>query len=293
MRDSWALPTQRYLKRAVAEFFLTFKLMKENTAPREDFEHYLQSGQIRYVDGVFVGTIPAAIAFFLKEHGAVWDTPARGWRIPLGMLPHRTRLIVQAQVEKNEKTKLALLAALMLAPAMVESFLDDSILKTFGEEIADDVYRSVSYRGPTLPPARAIPTYDVRVRDAMRRIAQKEAERMADKIEDIHARGGDVEAYLAKRKKVMEYKAQVAARSEMGIEANETLASFHISEGQPYYRWHTKGDEIVRLDHRELDNSVQRWDTPPIVDKRTGYRGHPGSAANCRCEAIPLKKGPE
>jgi SPP1 gp7 family putative phage head morphogenesis protein len=54
------------------------------------------------------------------------------------------------------------------------------------------------------------------------------------------------------------------------------------------YVWTTSLDERVREDHARLDGTVQSWDDPPIVDQRTGRRGHPGSDFQCRCTAVPV-----
>ena len=54
------------------------------------------------------------------------------------------------------------------------------------------------------------------------------------------------------------------------------------------YIWTTADDERVRPDHAELDGSVQRWDTPPVVDWRTMRREHPGGDFQCRCVSVPV-----
>jgi SPP1 gp7 family putative phage head morphogenesis protein len=54
------------------------------------------------------------------------------------------------------------------------------------------------------------------------------------------------------------------------------------------YVWTTSQDERVRPDHADLDGTVQAWDDPPVVDKRTGRRGHPGFDYQCRCTAVPV-----
>jgi len=53
------------------------------------------------------------------------------------------------------------------------------------------------------------------------------------------------------------------------------------------YKWMTRGDGRVRMMHRALNNTVQRWDRPPIISP-DGRRGHPGDDYNCRCVAIPV-----
>lgn len=58
------------------------------------------------------------------------------------------------------------------------------------------------------------------------------------------------------------------------------------------YVWTTSLDERVRPDHADLDGSIQRWDDPPIVDRRTGRRGHPGFDFQCRCSAVAVLDAP-
>lgn len=58
------------------------------------------------------------------------------------------------------------------------------------------------------------------------------------------------------------------------------------------YVWTTSLDERVRPDHAELDGTVQSWSDPPIVDRRTGRRGHPGFDFQCRCTAVPVLDEP-
>ncbi len=62
--------------------------------------------------------------------------------------------------------------------------------------------------------------------------------------------------------------------------------------GVERYIWTTSLDERVRPDHADLDGSIQRWDDPPIVDRRTGRRGHPGFDYQCRCSAVAVLDEP-
>jgi len=53
------------------------------------------------------------------------------------------------------------------------------------------------------------------------------------------------------------------------------------------YDWDTSGDARVREEHAILQDTVQRWDSPPIVHAKSGRRAHPGGDYQCRCQAIP------
>jgi len=83
------------------------------------------------------------------------------------------------------------------------------------------------------------------------------------------------------------------------IIANDAVGRLHAkfteirqtSLGITHYRWRTAGDLKVRPGHRALEGSVQAWDSPPVVNPKTGKTAHPGFDTNyfaCRCNAIPI-----
>ena len=58
--------------------------------------------------------------------------------------------------------------------------------------------------------------------------------------------------------------------------------------GVEKYKWRTADDERVRSSHAALDDTTQRWDSPPVTvtsGKRAGERNHPGQDIQCRCIA--------
>lgn len=93
-------------------------------------------------------------------------------------------------------------------------------------------------------------------------------------IDDVHRLG-----------EITRNRAKLIARTETGrAQANLTQARAEAI-GSPGYIWRTMGDSAVRSDHEELDGKFFRWDDPPIADKRTGAKAHPGTIYNCRCVA--------
>lgn len=291
IKDQWALPLRGLLLAAFGEFYrpLLNAFPKENSNPREALEHAFHIGKIRYVDGVFIGEISADISLYLKERGAIWDYTTRGWRLPLTALPVRVSQIVEQYAKKDDTAKKFIVAALGMAPLIIDAFLSGDALAKVSEDILEKVTTASG-----LPPAPEIPIpaaaspFDIRVRDVMQRTTQKEINKILRDMDKIIKKGGSLEEYIVARSQIAESKAKAIARAEMGKEANIVLAQGHIAEGRPYYMWHTKGDGDVRPIHRDLDKTIQRWDNPPIAGK--GFRGHPGEAANCRCEAIPLER---
>jgi SPP1 gp7 family putative phage head morphogenesis protein len=55
--------------------------------------------------------------------------------------------------------------------------------------------------------------------------------------------------------------------------------------GGSRYVWRSSHDRRVRRGHGLLDGKICSWDNPPIVDKTTGRRAHPGQDFQCRCTA--------
>lgn len=87
--------------------------------------------------------------------------------------------------------------------------------------------------------------------------------------------------------------AQFIARDQIAkLNADLTQAQ-HKDAGVEEYVWSTSGDERVRDRHADLDGKTFSWSDPPIVDTRTGRRGHPGQDYQCRCVALPKFNLPE
>jgi SPP1 gp7 family putative phage head morphogenesis protein len=55
------------------------------------------------------------------------------------------------------------------------------------------------------------------------------------------------------------------------------------------YEWiHSGGGAEPRELHVSYDGQIFRFDDPPVIDERTGERGIPGQAPNCKCTMRPV-----
>lgn len=55
------------------------------------------------------------------------------------------------------------------------------------------------------------------------------------------------------------------------------------------FQWvHSGGGAEPRPLHVDMDGEIFSFDNPPIIDERTGERGIPGQAVNCKCTMIPV-----
>jgi SPP1 gp7 family putative phage head morphogenesis protein len=87
---------------------------------------------------------------------------------------------------------------------------------------------------------------------------------------------------------VTKNRAALIATDQIGKLNGELNQLRQTNLGVRRYRWSTSLDERVRRSHRSLEGSIQEWTKPPVVDPRTGERGHPGQPIRCRCSAIPI-----
>lgn len=58
--------------------------------------------------------------------------------------------------------------------------------------------------------------------------------------------------------------------------------------GVEQFQWHHSGGGAnPREDHVEMDGNIYSFNALPVIDQRTGERGIPGQAPNCRCTMSP------
>lgn len=61
------------------------------------------------------------------------------------------------------------------------------------------------------------------------------------------------------------------------------------SIGVKKFMWHHSGGGAhPREDHIEMDGEIYDFDDPPVIDPKTGERGIPGQAPNCKCTMSPV-----
>ena len=83
-------------------------------------------------------------------------------------------------------------------------------------------------------------------------------------------------------------KARFLARDQMAKLNADISQMQQMDAGVEEYIWSSSGDGRVRDRHKELDGKKFKWSEPPIVDKKTGRRAHPGQDYQCRCVALPV-----
>lgn len=84
-------------------------------------------------------------------------------------------------------------------------------------------------------------------------------------------------------------RAAFIARDQTSKLTTATNASRMKSAGVTRFRWrHSGGSYDPRKLHLGYDGQEFDIDNPPIIDERSGERGLPGQAINCRCYMVPI-----
>lgn len=84
--------------------------------------------------------------------------------------------------------------------------------------------------------------------------------------------------------------ARQLARDQIGKLNAKITEAQQRDAGIEEYIWDDCGDSRVRDSHKALNGKKFRWDNPPVIDIKTGRRGHPGEDYQCRCRAKPVFK---
>ncbi len=101
------------------------------------------------------------------------------------------------------------------------------------------------------------------------------------------SRGSEIEAAILRTGEVTAGRAKVIARTEVARASSVLIEARSRGIGSEGYIWRIV-DNHARPDHKLLNGKYFKWSAPPIADRRTGARAHPGCIWNCRCFPEPV-----
>ena len=105
----------------------------------------------------------------------------------------------------------------------------------------------------------------------------------------IHGRRAkEIADEIMKTGEVTRSRAELIARTEIGRTATELTKARAEHISSPGYIWTSAGDRDVRPQHRKLNGTFHRWDSPPIASEpgQKVMRYHAGAGPRCRC--VPM-----
>lgn len=99
----------------------------------------------------------------------------------------------------------------------------------------------------------------------------------------------DLVPFLADQKGITLRRARMIANDQTRKAFNNINKGRMQQVGLQEYEWlHTGGSSHPRKEHIAMSGKIYRFDQPPIIDEKTGERGIPGQAINCRCRMRPV-----
>lgn len=263
--------------------------------------HALMMGVIWYTDGVFTGNFSAAISRELRAMGA--RKTAAGFALEKGEIPLALRAAINISTRRSEELHHALINtlttigtyALQAPTGMPIAKTIDNMVDELQEQFAETVAKT-----DKVPPVQKFPQgekdrmaslADLAIAEAIRQYVAILAKDIRAKVRENLLDG----ARIDQLEKLLETQRGIARRKARFIAENrvaEVIARFREitarNLGAGTYVWVTQRDERVRHDHHVLDNQVFSWDNPPVTNRSTGERHHPGGDRNCRCVARPI-----
>jgi len=286
-----------------------FNILDSETRTHSRVDDYLitafRSGRIWYDDGYVYGNFNSLISKALRGLDGRFDKRKKAFKLPLSKLSPQIRTAMAQRKEDEQKKAEELRKA-------TEGLNQEGIKEAKGlvgfQRTAKKVLADLAIQFRKVTPDN-ISTPLV--------FTEEDEERLAEEYlteTDLSIRGWVDEAIRRLRETVpkligegyradklrdtlkAEYgisrsKAQFIARQETSVFVSKYRQHRYEQAGLTQYKWSTSRDERVRHDHKDLNNRIFSWDDPPIVDKATGRRGHPGEDFNCRCVALPVLKG--
>lgn len=261
----------------------------------------IKNGKIKYFNSIF--TAPSGFTATqinqLLELGAEYSKRDEGYKFELNKLPMNLQQVIAhfdiLQQQKYDmivkyleelEANLPLIIEQMSYTEHVTTILDDA-----GNQF-DKTMKQINVIPPDLSPesiANISKEYTNNLDYFIKNWSEKTISELREEIKDMTLQGKRldlVEELIEKKYNISKNKAHFLAENETSILIAKYRQYRFQSEGINSYKWRTRGDGKVRQWHKELNGQIFTWDTPPIIDDKTGQKGHPGETYNCRCLSI-------
>lgn len=252
----------------------------------------IQTEQVVYKNGYFIGKINSNILKDLKSLGAVY-IPERGWRVPV--IPEELQNTIEEKHEKAKDVANEVIQYLDSLPALPEVDVPLNYaptLENYSEQIKSN-FDAFNIQ-PNLEGSRYDDLNGKYVENTKRYIRgwlpqdiQKLRHDMEYYILDQGYNQRKIAELIQDQYRVTAEKSIFLARQESSLLMVEYTKSVYTDSDIREGKWRTAGGEKVRESHRKLEGLIFFLNDPPIIDEK-GTRGFPGEAFNCRCSLLPI-----
>ena len=277
----------------------------ESKSPVEALYDAIRSGRITYYRGYFTGKLSAEITKELKRRGAQWDDNKQAFHLPQSNLPN---IIKQAISDSETAFKMSFkkiedrlnkILPEEIAKKLNISEIFDTALWKVEKKFADSI-RSITIASKLTDEERKniSEQWATNMQYDIKKWMDEEVIKVRKQVQAYVFEGGRAQGMeglfkiIGGSKRVSDNKAKFLARQETRLLMAKYKEARYTSAGITEYKWRCvlgAPNHPVRPMHKALDGTIQRWDNPPIVDKK-GDRKNPGEDYNCRCTASPIVK---
>lgn len=261
----------------------------------------LYSGRVQYVDGEFKGSFNSKIIKEIERLGGRYNARTKGFTISRGQLPQEVQQAIgisNNMIKMLHTQLLQELASIDVAKAIQTFSIKTNYEQTLSE--MDEQLKATLLKDITVVPEmtkgikdKIATEYAHNMQLCVQNFAEEEIVRLRKLIEQNALEGaniGRLTKIIYERFQVTKRRAQFLARQESSLLLSKYREARYRELGLNEYKWSTSHDERVRKDHNQLDGLIFRWDNPPVINQRTGRRGHPGEDFGCRCIPIPVTR---
>jgi len=250
----------------------------------------INSGKVKYSGGVFSGTYNVAISRELSRF-ATFDRRSNTWK------GRPTSDIIAASLNAESKRKnltdeitrkIDAMSAHVEETIRTLSFGEDLPLFAMSQDITADLPIGVMPEIDERTARRFRKDYTESQKLNIKNWDKEQITRLRDMVEKYQTSETDesLTDIIMREWQVSANKANFLARQETSLFFSKLSMNRAAVAGVRRYRWSTSHDIRVRPEHVALQGTIHSVDDPPIVDKKTGRRGHPGEDFGCRCGAI-------
>ena len=293
----------RKIKRYYDDLLFNFidLVIKDRYENDNSIEWYIRKGYITYKDGVFtsVRKIPNKIAKELEKLGAKWSKLKKGYVLsPKKLPPTIMQAIAEVKIFNNEKLKKIndYLLGLNDTLDFIQIDFTNEVVKIgtdLENQFADSMKKInvIPAKITEFQKLEIAKNYTKNLNYYIQKWSKQEIVKLRRDLEPFVMSGyraESLEELIRKHKNISARKAKFLARQETKLLVAEYRKNRFKEHGVTQYIWKAVMDERTRELHRELNGRIFSWDSPPIIDARTGETGSPAQAFGCRCVAIPV-----
>lgn len=256
----------------------------------------IKSGRLYFADGFLQGDFNKALTKEARKLNGRYNGTKKGFSF--SSIPSEVQIAIaqaNAATQAAAKTVIAKLDATNIYKVVQEADLVSKYNKVTGKMNAEF---SKTLKNIAIPPKITTSQQDTIAKEWGENLelyitdfAEKEILELREQVRTKVLAGGraeNMQKVIQKTYSTTKAKARFLARQETSLLMSKMRETKYRDAGSTSYIWSGAMDEREREDHKLLQGKLISWDSPPVVDRKTGRRAHAGEDFGCRCTARPV-----